>query len=271
MVCFLTFFLRFFEISLLIGMNIEGVSRPRQNIGKFEDNEPRSKCSLCCALRNSAFVFGCVWISQVPIACAIFGFRNVFASKVALLDYTCLIPLPISLAAFTHQHLLSESLWSKNRKTVFECNVETIVMNVVGWCAVVGACTYVSRNILVKKNTTYRMLQWDYRRKMQTSPNKYAPSFFGTVSLDLDWYTFLWFAWGYHLGWVGVTIFLEKQQGAHYAMLYRSTSFSKRCSPRWREWREHKVRDEIAVTHKVASGRWGNIISGEMWRGRGVQ
>lgn len=251
-------------------MDIDGVNRPRSSsLAAYQESEPRTKCSLCCAVKNSAFVFGCIWISQLPMACAIFGIKNVFASKIAFFDYTCLISLPISLAALTHQHLLSESLWSKNKKTIFECNVETIVMNMVGWTAVVGASTFVSRKILVNQFRTYRMLQWDYRRKMQTSSMKYAPSFFGTVSLDLDWYTFMWFVWGYHLAWAAVAIFVEKQQGAHYAMLYQSSSFSKRCSPRWREWREHKVH-EIDGDHKVATGRWGNLISGEKWRGRGV-
>lgn len=251
-------------------MDFGGTPRPRQQLAAFDDTEARTKCSLCCAARNSLYVFGAVWIMQAPIACALYGLKNVFASKIAFLDYTCLLALPIGLASFTHQALLSESLWSKNRKTVMHCNVETVIMNLAGWVCVVGASTYVSRYILVKSNTTYRMLQWDYRRKCLNAPNKYLPSLMGTVSLDLDWYTFMWYVWLYHLTWAGVSVMLEKQQGAHYAMLYRSSSFSKRCSPRWREWREHEVRTKVDAVHKVADGRWGNIFTGERWRGRGV-
>lgn len=251
-------------------MEIDEVVRPRQQLAPFVDNTARTKCTVCCGANTAAWVFAVLTCVQLPISVALFSRRVVCATWWSILDHSVIVSLPVSLMAFTHQMLLSEALWSKNRKTVFECNIEATAINIGLWSASIASCTLVSRRWLASKSHSYRMLQWEYHRKTRSAANKFVPSGFGRVSVDLDWYSICAYGSLYHTLWGGMIIFLEKFQGAHYAMLYRDSTFSKRCSPRWREWREHVVREQIDKEQKVLQGRWSNTVKADRWRARGT-
>lgn len=247
-------------------MNIGGASRPRDQQAEYHDFEKRNKCTVCCAAYNCMWVFGVSISITFPCSLAVIGRKVMLASWKSALDHALFFPLPLTLVTFTHQMLLSESLWSKNKKSVFDCNVDSSFLNVGLWAVAIGAGTYISRFVLVNKSNKYRLIMWDYRRKNRAAINKYIPAPWGSVMYDLDWYNVAACLWLYHALWAFATLFLDRSMGAHYAMFAQSTNFSKRCSPRWREWREQQIREKLDNTHRVIEGRWKNNVSNETWR-----
>ena len=145
-------------------------------------------------------------------------------------------------------------------------NWQATSLNFFLWCVGVAACTMASRRYIPGYSTKYRIMLWEYQRTRRTIANRYLPTVTGKITEDLDWYNILWFGMFYHFMWGAVTAGLDKQLGSHYAMLYKHTTYSQWCSPRWREWREKKVRESVMPDHPDLKGRWGNFITYEKWR-----
>ncbi|KAK7195685.1 hypothetical protein NESM_000498600 [Novymonas esmeraldas] len=250
-------------------MELGQTQRPRAPTEPFHDFEPRQKCTVCCGLR-SASVTGCACLC-FSLLCNAFvlggrvtdgrGWRG-FVNRNGLLAF------PVAAITFTHQTLLSESLWSKNKKTVAQVNVQSTLSNMTLWVTGVTVCTVLSRRYLPSRSRTYRLALWEYQRTRRGCANAYLPSLFGRVSEDLDWYNILWTLSGYHVLWGMVSVMLEKELGAHYAMFYRDSWYSLWCSPRWREWRELEVRRLVDKEQTVAPNRWGTFLSNDKWRTR---
>jgi hypothetical protein len=234
----------------------------------FTDLEPRTQCGLCCAAYTSFFAFACTAMFHVP--CNHFTSPTKIKTIWQFLDRALLIPMPFAAGCFTHQYMVSQALWSKNEKVLFDVNYDTLFYNAALWASLVGGCTWVSRNVLPKHSRKYRLLLWDYRREYRTCHNRYMPTCWGSCSEHLDWYAFLWWVQLYHLFWFGFSMAMESGAKMHYGMLIGGY-YSKSCSPRWREWREVKIQTELAVAAKKEEeskfSRWGNLLTLDDWRG----
>ena len=239
-------------------MELGQVSRPREALEEYRDDEPRTKCTTCCGLRMALLVGAGAFVLSAPLITLRYGMKKVRSFRLRdVLDAYLLVPLPLAAIVFTHHAILSESLWSKHKKIIFDCQVEATVMNCCLWILVTAVGTAVSRKVLPARFRWYRLLNWEYERIRRTCSHRWLPTFLGRVSEDLDWYNIVWTLTAYHLVWGTMILVNEKQQGAHYAMFYREMPYSKWCSPRWREWREHKVRELVDTQHRVAKNRWG--------------
>lgn len=250
-------------------MEVGQTPRPRAPVPDFSDDQPRKKCSFCCATRYSllagavvlAITFPCNLVMLSGKLCDGAGWRG-------FVNCHCFIPLPFTAVVFTHQWILSESLWSKNRKSVLDINIQSTLTNIVLWCTLTGAATYVSRNILPVRSRAYRLLLWDYSRKRRSCANKYFPSVFGRLKEDMDWYNMLWILSSYHVLWGMVSVLLEKRSGAQFAIFFRDSHYSRLCSPRWREWGEVQMINEHQKEQMVAPSRWGNFLTNDKWKSR---
>ncbi|EPY37304.1 hypothetical protein AGDE_06630 [Angomonas deanei] len=217
------------------------------------------------SLYTSGFVFAVTFPCNVAVlrgkVCDTGGWKG-------FVNRHLFIPLPVFLITFTHQFILSEFLWSKNKNSVFRINVQSSLSNVAVWTVGTLLLTVWSRKYLTQMSRTYRLLMWDYTRTHRDCANKWFPTVFGRITNDLDWYNILFMLSMYHIVWGMVSAMLEKGQGAHYAMFYRDSTYSKWCSPRWREWREKVVRKEVDNKHVVSSSRWGSFITNDRWKVR---
>ncbi|EPY33504.1 hypothetical protein STCU_02185 [Strigomonas culicis] len=250
-------------------MELGQATRPREPVEPFNDPEPRTKCSFCCALRSALVTGGFICLVTLPCNAAVQRGRLCDgAGWRGFLNRHLFMPLPFAAITFTHQLVLSESLWSKNRKTVFEVNWQSSLTNLTLWVVGVTAATVLSRRYLPAASRTYRLLLWDYTRTRRDCANKWMPTAFGTVTADLDWYNILWVLSLYHVLWGMMSVMLEKEMGAHYAMFFKSSSYSRWCSPRWREWRELEVQRRIQTEQVVAPSRWGTFLTNDRWRVR---
>lgn len=250
-------------------MDLGQSPRPRALAKEFKDREPRTKCTICCAARSSAFTGGTVLAITVPCnlvllsgrLCDSGGWRG-FANRHLFLA------LPFAAVTFTHHLLLSESLWSKNKKTVLEINIQSSLSNITLWCLGTGLATYVSRRVLPQRSREYRLLLWNYTRTRRSCANKYFPTAFGRITEDLDWYNMLWVVSLYHILWGMASVFLEKESGAQYAMFFRDSNYSRWCSPRWREWREIQMINCVQTEQVIAPSRWGTFLTNDKWKSR---
>ena len=186
------------------------------------------------------------------------------------MDEYLLFPLPLTLIATTHHIMISEGLWSKNKKTVWDVNWQATAINMGLWSVLIAASTIASRKYLPPRSTWYRLQLWEYQRTRRSVANKYMPSVSGRVTEDLDWYQFAWFGFVYHILWGAITTGLDKRLNSHYGMFYRQMSYSKWCSPRWREWRERRIHEDVLTEHPQMKGRWGNFVTSEKWRSSDV-
>jgi hypothetical protein len=250
-------------------MELGQQQRPVPPNEKFEvDKKERKQCSLCCALASSGICFTIACIAYIPGAWVTLEKRLVTWPR--RLDRLMFMPLPVALASFTHQYMMSQALWSKNRKQVWSINWETLGWNYLLWGAIVVSCTTFSRQVLVRYSRDYRLRQWEYTRIRRAIPNPYMPQMWGTVTGTLDYVHFLWFISFYHLAWSGLSFGLDNALNAHYGIFYRSVSYSRLCSPRWREWREQQLKDfvytEASTGETLGYRRWGTPISSDPWR-----
>eukprot|EP00796_Vickermania_ingenoplastis_P004067 gene4067-2916_t len=208
-------------------MNIDQSSRPRGRIEDFEDLQSRKKCTLCCAARNSLYAGGVVFGITFPCNLVMLGGRVCDTGGWrGFMNRHLFVALPFAAITFTHQWLLSESLWSKNRKSVFTINIQSTLSNIMLWCSLTAAGTLVSRKILPPRSRAYRLLLWEYTRTRRNCADKYFPTLFGRMTEDLDWYNVLWTLGIYHLLWGMAAAFLEKEAGAQYAMFYRDSAYN---------------------------------------------
>ncbi|CCW64683.1 unnamed protein product [Phytomonas sp. EM1] len=251
-------------------MELGQARRPRSEVATFNDLEPRKKCSVCCGLRCAAFIGGFTFIFTLLCNSIILGGKLTEGrGLIGFCDRNLFIALPLAAVTFTHHLILSESLWSKNRKTVWEINWQSTFTNMTLWTVGTTMCTLLSRKFLSTCSRTYRMLMWDYYRTRRGCANPWCPSLYGRISADLDWYNIFWTLSFYHIVWSMFAIMLEKEMGAQYAMFFRDWKYSKWCSPRWREWRELEVLRNVHTEHKVASWRWGSFLTNSKWHIRG--
>lgn len=250
-------------------MELGQTQRPRAPVEPFHDFEPRQKCTVCCGLRCAA-VTGCVTFAFSLLCNGVVLGRRVTdgAGWRGLLNRNGLLALPVAAITFTHQYLLSESLWSKNKKSVWQVNTQSTLSNVSLWVVGTALCTVLSRRYLPGKSRAYRLSLWEYQRVRRGCANPWLPTVFGRVTQDLDWYNILWTLSIYHVLWGMVAVMLEKEAGAHYAMFFRDSNYSRWCSPRWREWRELEVRRQVDTEQAVAPNRWGTFLTNDKWRTR---
>lgn len=250
-------------------MELGQVRRPRGEVDEYQDMEPRKKCTFCCGLRCAAIACGTALLITLP--CNAVMTRGRLTDGKGLLGFlnrNMLVPLPLAAIAFTHHVILSESLWGRNKKTVFEINWQSALSNILLWTTGVAVCTVLSRRYLPSASRSYRLLLWEYHRVRRGCANPYLPSVFGRVTEDLDWYNILFTLSIYHLMWGMLSVSLEKNLGAHYAMLFRDMKFSKWCSPRWREWREVQVMRNVQTEQQTMETRWGTFLTNNRWRVR---
>lgn len=251
-------------------MEIGQSSRPRAPPQEFSEFSPRKKCSLCCALRCSAYVGAVVFAITFPCNLAVLGGKLGCEGRSwrGFINRHGFIVLPVAAVTFTHHWILSEFLWSKNRKSVLDINVQSTLSNMVLWAALAGVGTFVSRRVLPQRSKAYRLLLWDYTRTRRSCANKYFPMVFGRLKEDFDWYQVFWTVSMYHILWGMASILLEREAGARYAMFFRNSSYSQWCSPRWREWRELEVMKHIHKEQVVAPSRWGSFLTNDKWKSR---
>lgn len=250
-------------------MDLGQATRPRAEVEAFNDMTPRKKCTLCCGLRCAAFTGAAAMLITLPCNAVMLGGRLTEGNGwKGFLNRNLFVALPVAAICFTHQVLLSEALWSKNKKTVWEVNLQSTLSNIVLWVLGVGVCTTLSRRYLPARSRAYRLSLWNYRRTRRAAQNAWLPSVYGKITEDLDWYNVLWTLSLYHIVWGMLSVMLEKEMGSHYAMFFRDWQYSKWCSPRWREWRELEVMRAAQKEHKVSPARWGSFITNDRWRTR---
>lgn len=243
--------------------------RPRADVADFQDFTPRNKCTFCCGLRCAAFTGAFAFLITLPCNAAVMGGRVTGGRGfIGFLDHNLFIALPVAAITFTHQMILSEALWSKNRKTIWEINWQSALTNISLWTVGVTAATLLSRKYVPQYSRTYRLQLWDYRRARRGCANAYMPSIYGRITEGLDWYNILWTLSLYHIFWAMMSVMLEKEMGSHYAMFFRDWKYSKWCSPRWREWRELEVMRTVQREQKVVPVRWGSFLTNDRWRTR---
>lgn len=251
-------------------MEIGQVPRPRATPQEFSEFKPRKKCTLCCAARCSAYVGAFIFAITFPcnlvmlrgkLGCDGCGWRG-------FLNQHGFIAIPAAAVTFTHHWLLSESLWSKNRKSVLEINVQSTLSNILLWGILTGCGTWISRRFLPPRSKSYRLLLWEYTRTRRSCANKYFPTVFGRIKEDMDWYQIFWVVSIYHVLWGMASILLEKEAGAKYAMFFRNSNYSRWCSPRWREWRELEVIKHVHKEQAIAPSRWGSFLTNDKWKSR---
>lgn len=251
-------------------MDIREAARPSVNVElqvKIDETE-RKQCSGCCALWVTGWVGLGAFILSAP--------GQYVTQEKALVTWPArfnryfFIPFPLMCAAFTHQYFMSKALWSKNRKQIWEINWETTIWNMGLWVGLVAGSTSFSRYFFPKWSRTYRLQQWEYYRAQRLTSTKYFPSLFGNITQDLNYIQFLWMTQIYHLMWMGVTLGLDRGLNSHYALFYRTSTYSKRCSPRWREWREIQVRKTLFPKaddgSKAGFKRWGAMFMMDPFR-----
>lgn len=250
-------------------MDIGQSPRPRALAPEFNEFEPRKKCTLCCAARAGAYA-GAVALA-ITVPCNLVMLSGKLSDTPGLRGFVnrhFFIALPFAAVTFTHQWILSESLWSKNRKTVLDINIQSTLSNILLWCVATGASTFVSRRVLPQRSRTYRLILWEYTRVRRSCANKYFPTMFGRLVEDFDWYNMMWILSIYHILWGMASVLLEKEAGAQYAMFYRDSTYSRWCSPRWREWRELEVIKHVQRDQAVGPSRWGTFLTNDKWRSR---
>jgi hypothetical protein len=246
----------------------QDIVRYRAPPKEYEDGTPRRKCSFCCAARMAGMAFcfmGFFTIPPIFLEAYMKGIRVLPVSN--LINKALLLPMPFAASCFTHQLLLSNALWSKNEKTVWDIQWECMVLNLLGWYSFGTCCTLFSRYGLAKWSREWRVRVWDYRRQRRSAANKFFPPWVGKCSEDLDIVVMLWMLHAYHTLWGSAFWALEKEVKATYSFFYRQLSYSKHCAPRWREHRETEIdtatKTEFRPTYYR---RWGNFFNTDEWR-----
>ena len=246
----------------------QDVTRYRAPPKEFEDGTPRRQCSVCCAARMSALAFG----FMAFFTCPPIILRGYMENKAILpvsnfINHMLLLPLPFAASCFTHQLLLSNALWSKNEKTIWDIQWECMIINLGGWYMVGFGSTAFSRYVLVKYSREWRVRVWDHRRQRRASANKYFPPWVGKVSEDMDIVVMFWMLHAYHTLWGSALWALEKGVHATYSFFFRQLSYSKHCAPRWREHREVEIDTATKTEFKPPwYRRWGNYFNTDEWR-----
>lgn len=135
----------------------------------YAGHTARTKCAVCCGLRCAAVTGGAtLLLITVPCNALLLSGRICDGNGWhGFLNRNLLFALPVAAITFTHQTLLPEGLWSKNRKTAWDVNLWSTLSNAALWVVGVVVCTTASRRRLPSRSRTYRLLLWDWSRRRQ--------------------------------------------------------------------------------------------------------
>jgi hypothetical protein len=249
-------------------MEGQDARRPRAPPKEWHDSEARTQCSMCCGLRIGAMVFGSVAFFTFPPI-----LMEAYMKKIPLLPWTnllnkaMLLPLMPSLIATSHHWMMSSALWSKNEKTIWDVQWECMCLNMAMWYGILIGSTIFSRTVLAKHSREYRVMLWDWKRQRRSSPNKLSPPWVGKLTEHIDFVLMGWAINCYHLVWLALALALDWEVHSQYAFFYTKFSYSKWCSPRWREKREVAIKKKVETElSPVKWSKWGNYFTADIWR-----
>ena len=243
-------------------MNIGSPTRPHQLPGgNFEvKKEPRKQCSVCCALWSAAMA-GAISLTFS------FPFQYVLREKYwptwrLRLDHALFVPLPIMCTAFTHQYMVSQALWSKNKHDIWTITIDTLMWNQILWLTLNGLAVAIGRNFMVKWSRTYRVNHWDYTRLRRGDEYRNVPGARGRLSTHMDCVHWYWFGLMYHAIWGLIVLQSDRVLDSTFIVMFQDFSYSEKCGPRWREWRETQLaKQENKERSQYKDGRaWENPI-----------
>lgn len=243
--------------------------RPRVQQPHVIEKDERKKCNLCCGLYCATYVFGAALFVTAPSSFV--AFRYIGAPPVkgilGFMDRYFFVPLPLALSCLVHQSIMSQALWSPRQRPVYDIHwmVGGISIGLQFGC--IAVCTAFSRLVVQRYSRAYRLKQWDYERLRRTANNKMLPSVGGMVSESFDYVQACWMVMFYHMLWGMAVTGADAALKSRYAIWYRGMSYSKWCSPRWREWREQEISQRLDKTYAPQpTSRWGSIFVLDPWR-----
>eukprot|EP00760_Papus_ankaliazontas_P023219 PhM_4_TR198/c0_g1_i1/m.101519 len=246
--------------------------RPIGQIPEFRDGAPREQCNVCCGLFAAGYTLGGLQIMALPFTLVqhfadpinrkkYSGWRFVMVT----VDRWAHLCVPGAAIAFTHSVLISSALWSKNKKTLWEVNWETLGVNTLAWLAAVGAGMFLWRRVLPKRSHACRLLMWDYQRARQNTQYPLLPWLNGRMTLDTGFMNMLWWLNMYCILY-GMMAYGMDEGRFTYAMDTDNT-YMRLCSPRWREWTELELKKDFYQDQKsLTQRRWGTPYLRDSWR-----
>lgn len=221
---------------------------------------------LCCSYCRNRHDWWTMFTLPAAIAHCVVAKTPMWPPR-RFLNRWALHPVPAGCVAFTHQLMVSNALWSKNEKTVWDINWECVFMNMGLWYAMMAGGTYFSRHILTKYSKEWRLRVWEHRRERRSCANKYLPTYVGLLTEDFDLVVMVWWVNMYHGVWMTIAMGLDKQVHATYGFFFRQFSYAQWCSPRWREQREVLIKQHYETIEKPGKfQRWGNMFTCDEWR-----
>ena len=228
-------------------------------------DEPRTKCSYCCALKSASVVLvGTLAIFSIP-AVAVHGGPKFFifqASWFQIADRLFHVPLPLALVSFTHAAFLSEYLWSRNKRSLYDVLWVSQCSNMGLWCALIACGTFLSRQVLQVKSRRYRLMMWDFEREQRVRTFSLLPDFLGKVSTQHNWSFWFWMLSSYHI--TAYIFFRASDTKSNLYIVNADTWFGKVCSPQWREWRDVEIHNRYVANKEakfIAHHRWANAVT----------
>jgi hypothetical protein len=246
-------------------MDIDATLRPRIPREHEVESDVRQKCVMCCGAYCAAWVGAGAFLFHAP--CAFVATQYRARTVLQFIDKYGFIPLPLMATTFVHQIFMSTALWSPRQKQIWDLQWTTMATSVTVQFAMIGACTAVSRLVIPRFNRQWRLDLWDYNRARRTMTNKFMPSPIGVMSQNLDWIHAAWFVVFYHIAWAVACGGADATLKTRYAIWYRGMGYSKKCSPRWREWKETEVVNRVDTAWQPPPTRkWGNIFVLDEWR-----
>eukprot|EP00759_Apiculatamorpha_spiralis_P012508 PhF_6_TR19527/c0_g1_i1/m.28498 len=248
------------------------VLRPAQEILPFHDTAPRQKCSLCCAA-YCASITGLISLSiSIPSVLTQIGFYYDEITKkqtwrqffVLNTNRLALVTVPLMAVSFTHAFIVSHALWSKNKKSMWDVNWESCVMNITLWLGLTACGTLFSRKYLVKNSHAYRLKYWEYTRERKKT-QEWLPHISGTLTATHGFINQMWVINVYHIIMLYLTYLTDMEGNNNSVDL--DNQFMRRCSPRWRQWSEIEMQREYYTAEKIRTDRrWGMHSLKDSWR-----
>ena len=126
--------------------------------------------------------------------------------------------IPISAVAFTHQILVSELMWSKSERPLFEVNTISMAVNLVGWVAGIAGCTLIYRRVLPKYNPAFRLAVSEMLRYKRVTSR--LPYLVGSLRESFGLVEAIWALAAYTGLYMIVTGVTEYILGSQYAMAF---------------------------------------------------
>ena len=242
------------------------VPRPRAEERPYYDPIPRKQCTICCALYGTAVTGAVMQVISTPSTVVQYLFYKGDVAAVTwrrafllTVDRLAFLSLPFMGLSFTHNAMLSHAMWSKNRKSLWEINWQSLFINAILWLGISAGGCYVSRYVIPKYSHFWRLQNWDYSRARVKSNYRYWPHFSGTFTENHGIVNQIWAINVYTITCMLMTISVDIG-GSQYSM-DRDNKFMTVCSPRWREWSEVKLRKELfTVATSPSEMRWGRPI-----------